>query len=258
MLRRMVENQHASDHALEVFERTERRELRPRAGNGPTDEDRSYRVVPTGTGFVRVLVAENGRPVSAADYRKGMLELQKALEDVLDSNNPRAHDDFAKRDRRTRERTTLIDAVREAYIVTSIGTELRDGHTLQKFRLEPNPAYRPKTRTMEFMSHTRATIWVEEKSASLAQIGGEVVSDVSFGAGIGKVYRGATLFMRQQEVQPGVWLPEYYQTDYTARKLFFVSETHERITTVNYRRIGPPAEALAEIKRELKVAADPR
>ena len=247
----MVENQHANDRALELFEHTERRELRPKAGNGPAEEDRTYRVVPTGTGFVRVLIAENGRAIPVAEHRKGLLEVQKALEDVLDSNNPRAREDFAKRDRRVRERSALIDAVREAYVVSWSGSEQRDGHTLQKFKLEPNPAYKPKTRTMEFMSHTRATIWVDQQSASLVQIEGEVVSDVSFGAGIGKVYRGATLFIRQEEIQPDVWLPEYYQTDYTARKLFFVSETHERIITTNYRRIGSPAEALAEIKREL-------
>lgn len=258
LLTRMVENQHTNDHALELFERTERRELRPHAGDVHAEDDRTYRVVPTGTGIVRVLTRDHERAVSPAEYRKQMLDLEKSLEDVLDSGNPRARDDFAKRDRRIRERTALIDATREAYIVTWIGREPRGGHTLEKFRLDPNPAYKPRTRTMEFMSHTRATIWVDSESGNLAQIQGEVISDVSFGAGIGKVYRGATLFMRQEEITPGIWQPTYYQTDYTARKLFFVFETHERITTTNYHRIGPPEQALAEIRRELAAPADPR
>lgn len=258
LLRRMVENQHANDRALELFERTERRELRPRAGDVPPEDDRTYRVVPTGTGMVRVQTQDRGRAVPASEYRKQMLDLERALEDVLDSGNPRARDDHAKFDRRTRERTELIEATRDAYIVSWAGRDQRGTHLLDKFRLEPNPAYKPRTRTMEFMEHTRATIWVDERSANLAQIEGEVISDVSFGAGIGKVYRGGKLFLRQDELVPGIWLPTYYQTDFTGRKLFFIFETHERILTSNYRRIGPPAEALAQIKRELATAGDPR
>ena len=248
---KMIENQHVNDRALEIYERVERRELRPHAGDVPADEDRTYRIVPTGTGTVRVQTQDHGRAVPPAEYRKQMTDLVQALEAVLDSKNPRSRDDFAKRDRRTRERSEIIDATREAYTATWLGREQRASHVLLKFRLDPNPAYKAHTRAMEFMSHTRATIWIDEKSSNLVQLEGEVVSDVSFGAGIGKVYRGGKLFMRQDEVEPGIWLPTFYQTDFTGRKIFFLFETHERIITTAYRKIGPPAQALAEIKREL-------
>ncbi len=60
--------------------------------------------------------------------------------------------------------------------------------------------------------------------------------------------------MEQSEVAPAVWLPTHYQYDVTGRKFIFGVSVHETIEVSRYKRIGPPAEALATIRRELSAA----
>ena len=57
--------------------------------------------------------------------------------------------------------------------------------------------------------------------------------------------------MDQTEVAPGVWLPVLYDYNFEGRKFFFGIGVHERTTVSQYKRIGPPKEALAVIRAEL-------
>jgi len=59
------------------------------------------------------------------------------------------------------------------------------------------------------------------------------------------------MVLEQAEVQPGIWLPTFYQYDFVGRKFLFVFEIHERREESRYQRIGPPNEALIAIRREL-------
>jgi hypothetical protein len=60
---------------------------------------------------------------------------------------------------------------------------------------------------------------------------------------------------------PGRWLPSYSQYDFDGRKLFVAFAVHERTFYSQYRRIGPPKEALSAIRTELgksgSASADP-
>ena len=65
-----------------------------------------------------------------------------------------------------------------------------------------------------------------------------------------KLYRGGVFFMEQEEVVPGIWLPTRYQYDFTARKFLFTFEQHQYIEASQYRRVGPPKQALAIVQNE--------
>jgi hypothetical protein len=57
--------------------------------------------------------------------------------------------------------------------------------------------------------------------------------------------------MEQAEVAPNVWLPIRYQYDFAGRKFLFSFQQHQVIEVTRYRRVGPPAGALAIMKAEL-------
>ena len=256
LIDRLFANQHSDEVALVLFQRFEHLQIRDHGSDATPSEEKTFRVVPNGTGFWRVLVADHGHPLSASDVRSQLTNLEHFLElinDPANSDMRRARDKFSAR---MKSRSDLISAVRDAYVWTWIGRETRNGRVLAKFHLEPNPKYKPVSRETEIFLHSTATIWVDEVAAQAARIEAELTSDFSVGAGVlGKVYRGSRMSLEQSEVAPGIWLPLFYQYDFTGRKFLFGFESHERDESSRYERIGTPSEALAFIRRELATPA---
>ena len=252
LLDRVLANQHRTDAQIELYERIERRQVRKAAADARPVEDKTFRVVPTGTGIIRAQVEENGRPVDPSLYRRQLLDVEHALAGALRPNDPRQRQAIAKHNRRVRERAELVDALRRAYRATWVGREQRNGRTLAKVQLDPDPAFQPFSRTAEYLTHTRATVWIDEAAGALIRVDAEIFRDISIGAGIlAKIYSGSRIVMEQTEVSPGLWLPIRYDYSFTGRKFLFGFSLYEATTISNYRRIGPPAEALAAIRREL-------
>jgi hypothetical protein len=256
LIDRLFANQHSDDSALVLFQRFEHLQVRDHGSDVTPSEEKIFRVVPNGTGFWRVLIEDHGHPLSTSEVRSQLTNLEHFLElinDPANSDMRRARDKFSVR---MKSRSDLISAVRDAYVWSWIGRETRNGRALAKFHLEPNPKYKPVSRETEIFQHSTATIWVDETAAQAVRIEAELTSDFSVGAGVlGKVYRGSRMSLEQSEIAPGIWLPLFYQYDFTGRKFLFGFESHERSESSRYERIGPPNEALAFIRRELAAPA---
>jgi hypothetical protein len=65
--------------------------------------------------------------------------------------------------------------------------------------------------------------------------------------------------MEQSEVAPGLWLPALFSYNVDGRKFLFSFRVHERAEISQYRRVGPPAQALEIMRNELSTlsAASP-
>lgn len=249
---RVIAHQHHNDDAIELYERKEHRIVRKHEENATPSEDKVFRVVPTGTGVVRVTLQDGGRLVDEQTYRKQLGGVEQALLNSLNPNLPRQKQDIEKFAKRKRERRELVDAVRDAFLFTWLGCETRDGRVLVKLQLDPNPDFKPTSRHTSLFAHVRATVWVDEAAAQVARVKAEIISDISFGGGIlGKVYRGGRFEMEQVEVAPGVWLPTRYEYDFAGRKFLFQFQEHESTEASHYHRVGPPKDALATIRNEL-------
>ncbi len=253
---RVVANQLADDAALPLYQRIERRQTREHASDTAPAVDKTYRVIPIGTGAGwRVLVEDHGHPVPAADYQAQIVSVERALEIVTDPANAKSKRDIEKYQRHLKDRADLVASARNGYMFSWIGRESRDGRTLIKIHMDPNPKFKATSRETEIFSHTTATLWVDEASEHVARIEAELNSDFGVVGGVvGKAYRGSHLVIEQTEVAPGVWLPSLYQYDLSLREFLFSSEFHERTEASRYVRIGPPKEALAFIRRELSPA----
>lgn len=250
LLERVIANQKKNDLAQFTYERLERLEVRKSATSSQPPDLKITRAIPAGTGVDRIPVGPDGKPVDAAAYRAELEKLEKALSWASEDGRSQreAYEKIAKKQK---ERSDLIDATRAAFLYTFIKLEPRGDRTLSKYSMVPNPAYKPTSRATAIFSKVRGYVWIDEDAAQLARAEVEVTDDISFGGFLAKVYKGSHLLQERYEMAPGLWFATYSQYDFDGRRLFMNFSIHERTSYSQYRRIGPPKEALQAIRAEL-------
>jgi hypothetical protein len=248
----LLANQHADDEALNQYERIERHITRTGAANPRILEDKTYRVVPTGGGTMKILLEDRGARVSPAEYRRQLQSWEDILEMMVKPDDPKAQSARAKYAKRERQRAEFLEATKDAFVPKWLGRQMYSGRSCDVFELAPNPEFHPHSIFQSALAHVTAKIWVDRSANQIIRGEAWVMSDISFVGGIaGKVYRGSVVEMDQAEVTPGVWLPTHYQYDFAGRKFVFPFEEHQVIEVRNYHRIGPPSDALARVQSEL-------
>jgi hypothetical protein len=246
---RVIANQHRNDRALYDFERVERR-ISYQDHTAASDE--TYRLVPTGTGRLSLLIKRGDQPVSLGSYQKELREWQEVLLHAIDPNDPREQHSEQVRDRRDRKRAELIDAIGRAFHFTWLGEEEVNGRKLAHIALDPDPSFRPTTRETEMLRHVRANAWIDVEAGQLVRGRADITSDISAGGGFaGKIYSGGWFEIEQAEATPGVWLP--VRTEYSIRgRMFVFSFTEHKLDeSSRYRYIGTARQALEVARREI-------
>jgi hypothetical protein len=252
---RAVAAQHRNDAALETYEWQEH-EVQMTGGPSPrVQEDKTYRVVPTGTGTLRLLLRERGIPISPQLYRQELETWARTLEQALIPNNPDLEGALAKAAEKRKRRNDIVDATRDAFVGTWLGREAQDGYICDKLRLDPNPNYQPQSVTTEFLLHARVTLWVDKKSGQVVRGEADIIRDISFGGGVlGKVYKGGHILLKQHPVTAEIWEPSLYQYDLSGRKFVFGFETHNRIQVTNYKDLGGVNQALERARTNIALS----
>jgi len=250
LFNRIIANQKKAEASLDLYERTERVEARKNSSDPNPPVVKVSRVIPSGTGIVRIPIGEDGKPADSAAYRAELENVARALA-LLTNDNRSQRDALEKYAKKKKDRLDLIDATHNAFLFTFLSTEQRGERTLSKYRMDPNPAFKPTSRFTSIFPKVRGFVWVDEASGELARIEGEVTEDISVGLFLGKIYKGSHFMQERYEFQPGLWLASFSQYDFDGRKLFSGFSVHERTFYSNYRYIGPPKEALAAIRQEL-------
>jgi len=261
MADRAIAGQHKDDVTLDEYERYEHHIVYSGTDRHIAD-DKTYRVVPTGSGTLKLLVKDGARPVDPSLYRKELRDWEQILVIASDPHNPQQQAALAKGQKKSKDRRSIVDAARKAFRATWLGRETRDGRLLDVLQLNPNPAFQAHSVSEEVLIHARAKIWIDDASGHLVRGDAEIIRDVAIGGGIlGKLYRGGRFSLENAQVTPDLWLPSRLQYDYSGRKLFFGFESHEVTETSRYRRVGTPAQALTLVRAELAagsgIPADP-
>ena len=246
----VIANQKQVDTALNLYERIERVEIRKTGSDPKPGEVKVWRVFPAGTGMSRILLSPEGTPTGAANYRAALEKLE-TTQVWAAQDGPAQREAYNKVEKRRKERNDLIDSTRKAFFFTKIAEEMRAGRVLVKYEMEPNPAYKPITRNELLFTRVRGTIWIDKESSQLAKVEGHVTEDISLALFLAKVYRGSYFMQERYEFAPGLWLPSYQQYDFDGRKFLVPFSIHERNFYSNYRRVGPPKEAVDVVRNEL-------
>jgi hypothetical protein len=251
LLDRVIENQKKNDAAMDLYERIERVESHKTTSDRQTTETKIARVVPAGTGAAHLPVGPDGKVADSTAYRLELEKLEKSLVWAADTGRAQ-HDAYEKIAKKRKDREELIGAAKTAFIFTFVSRELRANRTLLKYRMDPNPTFKPVSRTTSVYTRVRGIVWIDEASGELARIEGEVTDDISLGLFLAKVYKGSHFMQERYEMVPGLWLPTFSQYDFDGRKFLSSFAIHERTFYSNYRLVGTPKEALELVRAELK------
>ena len=250
LFQRVVANQKRTDESLDLFERIERTEIR-RTGSDPNPaEVKVWRVFPAGVANDRIPLSAEGKPISGQSYRAELQKLEKLLDWAI-QQGPGQDEALAKMARKRKERNDLIEATHAAFIFTLVGHEMRGDRSLARYSMVPNPKYKPTSRNATLLTKVRGFIWIDEESSELAKVEGEVSQDISISLFLAKIYKGSHFMQERYEMAPGIWLPTFEQYDFDGRKFLLPYSVHERTLYTNYRRVGPPKEALEVVRGEL-------
>jgi hypothetical protein len=248
----LIANQNNDDQAVEQYEHVEREIDRSGGTNPKVLQDRTFRVVPTGSGTLRILLRDNGKATDPADYRRQLQAWRDVLELALRPDDPRAQSAYSKFEKKKHDRAEMVNSTREAFLQKWVGHEKLNGRDCDVVELEPNPSFHPHSMMQEAVTHFTAKVWVDHDSNQLVRGEARVVRDISVGGGIlGKLYRGGVFSFDQIEVAPGLWFPRRYQYDFTGRKFLFTFEVHQVVESREYHRVGPPKEALSIVQNEI-------
>ena len=248
----LVANQHADDKALEQYEFVERQIDRTGGATPEVLQDKTFRVVPTGSGTLKILLKSDGKAAAADDYRRQLRDWERVLELALNPNDPRAQTEHAKWAKKQRDRAALVNATQTAFIPKWVGREMSDGRDCDAYSLTPSPKFHPQSMLQEALTHFTAKVWVDHNANQVVHAEAYCNRDISVGGGIlGKLYRGGVFSFDQVPVAPGIWLPARYQYDFTGRKFLFMFHVHQVVESSHYRRVGPPEQALMDVKSEI-------
>lgn len=250
LIERTIANQHRNDAAIYDYGRVEERISY--GDDGGVDSDEIYRLVPTGTNRLSLLLRRDGHPVDLATYRKELDAWQEALQMALDPNDPREQQQEAKRRERDRKRSELIDAVGRAFQFKWLGEQVENGRKVAEIELDPNPSFRPTSRDTEMLRHVRATAWIDEDADQLVRGRADITGSISVGAGlVARIYSGGWFQIDQGEVAPGIWLPTRSEFSIRGRMFLFSFGQHKLTKDWDYRWMGRPEQALEVARKDL-------
>ena len=250
VLSHVIEGLKEAERAQYLYERIERVETRKQAGDADPQSVRISRVIPAGTGMAKIPLGLDGKPADADAYRAELDKLLKSLAWVVETGQAQ-REAYQKIQKKQKDRDDLIDATRNAFLLTYVGQETRGDRMLSKYRMVPNPAFKPTNRATSIYMKVKGFLWVDDAAQQLAQVEGEVTDDISLGVFLAKIYRGSRFMQDRYEMTPGIWLPSFTQYDFDGRKFFSNISVHEKTFYSAYKRIGSPAEAIPQIRSEL-------
>jgi hypothetical protein len=239
-----------AERAQYLYERIERVETRKDSGDKDPQKAWVSRVVPAGTGIAKINLGLDAKPVDPDYYRSELDRVLKSLTWAA-QNGPQQRDAYLKVQKKQKDRDELIEATRNAFIFTYVGSEPRGDRTLLKYRMEPNPTFKATNRATSIYAKVKGFVWVDEATHQLAGVQGEVTDDISLGLFLAKIYKGSKFLQDRYEIAPRLWLPSFSQYDFDGRKLFTNISIHEKTFYTDYKRIGPPAEAIPHIQSEI-------
>ena len=171
------------------------------------------RVVETERGKVRLLLAEDGKPLSP-----GRQQAEKAkLKDI--AANPNA---FQKREQAMKNdeqhAEQMLALLHKAFLFDEPRTEGSD----LRIGFRPDPAYQPKTMEEKVLHSMSGVVLVDERTNQLHRIEGKIPADVTLGLGIlGAIHAGSSFSTEHEMEQGGEWKEALANTAIEGKAMLF-------------------------------------
>ena len=154
-------------------------------------------VYQTNSGDVDRVVSINGQELTAKELRSEDERVEKLV---------RHPGKMRERQRRQRADTEQLRSLLKIFPDASqFELDSRKG-TLVKLRFKPNPNFHPPGHAAEALHHMEGFLVVDDREKRIAEMSGQLVSEVKFGGGLlGHLDKGGSFLLRQQAVGPHHW-----------------------------------------------------
>jgi hypothetical protein len=176
-------------------------------------EKKLYEVCQTQSGEINRLVAVNGKPLTPALREAEDRRIHKLL------TNPSEMQREVKKQREDAQQAKdLMKLFPEAFKFQYAGSQ----GDLVKLTFTPDPSFHPPNHAAMVFHHMQGTLLVDEKQKRLAEINGELTTEVKFGGGVlGHLDKGGTFVVKQQDVGSGHWEMTLMDVRMNGKALFF-------------------------------------
>jgi hypothetical protein len=136
-----------------------------------------------------------------------------------------------RREIRTSEQgRSVVDDVAAMLDVMIDHRDTLDGRDAIVVTFKPRKDANPRTREGRLARDFRGQIWIDELAREVAKIDATAIDDLSFGYGVlGRLNEGATVSVRRQPIEAGLWLPVSIRFNGEGRALLFF-----RKLTINF------------------------
>lgn len=200
-------------------------ELKEEAG-----KRKRFVVCQTKDGEIDRLLAVNGQELSPVQREAEDRRIRK----MLDHPNQMRQEQKKQHQDATQERNLMKmfpDAFRFQYEGTQRG--------LIRLKFRPNPNFHPSRRAAQVFHHMEGSLLVDGRQERLAQISGQLTSEVKFFGGLlGHLDKGGTFLVKQQDLGSGHWELTTMDVQMNGKALFFKTiAVREQETDTNFRRI---------------------
>ena len=211
-------------------------------------------VAETRHGWVRRLLAVNGKPLTSQDQAKDDAQLHKLL---MDPGEQRKNQEATRND--VRQAQELLKMLPDAFLYTYAG---RNGEVV-KLNFRPNPKFHPQSRKAAVFHDMVGSLWLNLKLQRLAGIQGHLNQEVKFAGGLlGHLDKGGTFDVKQTQIAPGIWDVTYMNVQMNGKALFFKTiAVREKDIRSDYRRVPSNltlAQAAKLVKKETNTLAAKR
>src|SRR5216683_446258 len=171
------------------------------------------RVVETAMGKVRLLLAEDGKPLSA---ERQAAERAKLADVAAHPDAFQKREQAMKNDEQHAEQ--MLALLHKAFLFDeprAEGSDLRIG-----FR--PDPDYKPKTMEEKVLHSMSGAVLVDERTNQLHRIEGKIPADVSLGYGLlGTIHAGSSFSTEHEMEQGGEWKGALVNTAIEGKAMLF-------------------------------------
>ncbi len=189
------------------------------------------RVVETEQGKVRLLLAEDGKPLSPERQ-----QAEKAkLKDI--ASHPEA---FQKREQAMKNdeehAEQMLALLHKAFLFDDPRPEGSD----LKIGFRPDPAYQPKTMEEKVLHAMSGVVLVDERTKQLHRIEGKIPGDVNLGYGLlGTVHAGSSFNTEHEMEQGGEWKEALANTAIEGKAMLFKEiGRNEHVVHSEFKRIS--------------------
>jgi hypothetical protein len=203
------------------------------------------RVVETPMGKVRLLLAEDGKPLSV-DRQE--VERAKLKEIAAHPDAFQKREQAMKNDEQHAEQ--MLALLHKAFLFDEPRTEGSD----LRIGFRPDPAYQPKTMEEKVLHAMSGTVLVDERTNQLHRIEGKIPSDVSLGYGLlGTIHAGSSFSTEHEMEQGGEWKDALVNTAIEGKAMLFKEiGRNEHVVHSEFKRMSDSinvAEAVALLVR---------